>query len=135
MNLHAIVREAINIVNPDEPVTLYQALGQTNNRGTVTPRYQAGLSVLAQIQPEDDNLEHREALSTTAQGAEFWLFSDPSLPVTGISRQPMRGGDIIKRADGAFWLVDNSIEDWTPVGWAHVHATLQITPPEDVDDT
>ena len=39
LNLHDIVRGAINIVNPDEDVWLIQNIGQTNVKGRITAVY------------------------------------------------------------------------------------------------
>lgn len=39
LNLHDLVRGAINLVNPDEDVWLIQNIGQTNVKGRITAVY------------------------------------------------------------------------------------------------
>ena len=50
LNLHDLVRGAINIVNPDEDVWLIQNIGQTNVKGRITAVYAAPEKVRAQVQ-------------------------------------------------------------------------------------
>lgn len=131
INLHAIVRGAINAVNPDEIVTLYRAAGQVNVDGLVTPKYEAGEIVAAQWQPNDEKaLEHAEKLNAIKDSEQIFLYSDTVNPVAGLRRLPItRSGDMIER--GAQWyLVTCILEDWSRVGWINVEVTLQTKPPD-----
>jgi hypothetical protein len=134
VNLHGIARGAIRATNPDENVLLYQAVGEENSQGRITARYAAPLGITAQFQPTSDSLAHGDGISTTALTIEAFLHSDAARPVSGLARRPMaRTGDFIKRG-GAWLLVTNVIEDWSPVGWANVELTEQAEPPEGVSD-
>lgn len=132
LNLHNIARGAITRVFDDEAITLYQAAGQKNVLGKVTPVYKPPQAVKGNIQPLNaDTLKHLEQLNDTAATAEAFLYSDCPLPVSGIERQPLaRGGDIILRPDGTYWLVTSVIEDWTAAGWVSVGIVKQVIAPD-----
>lgn len=132
MNLHAIVRGAISALHPDEAVILRQSIGQQNIRGRVTPVYGPEQSVMAQIQMLSQNdLAQVEQISSTKIDRKAYLFApNPSMPPEGIVRPIGRNGDMLRRADGSWWLVTAMIEDFTASGWVCVGITLQIEPPD-----
>lgn len=132
VNLHAVVRGAIESIHPDEECTLYQAIGQKNIRGVVMPVYKEPQTIRANIQPLDtDALTHLDGTDDTSASEQAFLYSDDSFPVAGIRRFPtIRSGDFIKRADGTWYLVTSVIEDWSANGWANVGIKGQVTPPD-----
>lgn len=132
INLHAVVRNAITAVHPDEDCTLYQSLGQKNVMGVVTTVYAEPQEIKANWQPLDSQtLEHLERMGDTKASEQVFLYSNTTLPVSGVQRMPIsRTGDIIKRWDGTYWLVTSVIEDWSARGWANVGVTEQVTPPD-----
>ena len=106
MNLHAIVRNTITALHPDETVTLYQSLGQVNVLGRVKPSYAEGVVVQAQIQTlSADELAQREDASKTEIHAKAYLMADEAYPPAGIIRKFARNGDFIRREDGTWWLI------------------------------
>ena len=117
---------------PNETVTLYQADGQRNVKGVITPVYKAPQTVSANVQPLDsETLNHLERIGDTKASRQAFLYSFNSFPVAGVKRLPTpRGGDIFKRPDGTYWLITSVMEDWSDVGWANVGITLQVTPPD-----
>lgn len=131
MNLHHIVRGIIQTVHKDEPCYLIQAIGQSNVKGIVTPVYKKPFKILAQIQPAgSETLQMLEAFNVGGESMQAFLYSDPTLPVASVNRLPLtRGGDIVKRKDGTFWLVTAVLSDWTEEGWACVAITRQTSPP------
>lgn len=132
INLHGVVRGIITSVYPDEAITLYQADGQQNVKGVIKAMYKAPQAVKGNIQPLDtQTLAHLERIGDTKASMNAFLYSDPASPVKGTQRLPtMRGGDIIQRSDGTYWLITSLIEDWNAVGWCNVGITQQVTPPD-----
>lgn len=132
MNLHALVRQAITGLHPDEAVTLRQSIGQRNERGRVTPVYGPAQEVRAQIQSLGPNdLAQSEAVSSTRIDRKAYLFApDAGLPPQGLVRPLGRTGDMVQRADGTWWLVTAMIEDFTASGWVCVGITQQVDGPE-----
>ena len=131
LNLHALVRTAVTALHPDEAVTLYQATGQTNTLGRLAPTYAAPQTVQAQIQSlSAEDLAHVEEASRTEIARKAYLFApDAALPPAGIVRPLARGGDMLERADGTWWLVTGIMEDFTASGWVCVSMTQQIDAP------
>lgn len=132
INLHAVVRSAITAVHPDKDCTLYQSLGQKNVMGVVTTVYAEPQDIKANWQPLDSQtLDHLERMGDTKASEQVFLYSNTTLPVSGVQRMPIsRTGDIIKRWDGTYWLITSVIEDWSARGWANVGVTEQVTPPD-----
>ena len=131
-NLHALVRQAITGLHPDETVTLRQSVGQRNVRGRLTPVYGPAQVVQAQIQSLGQNdLAQSEATSNTRIDRKAYLYApDASLPPQGIVRPLSRTGDMLERADGTWWLVTAMIEDFTASGWVCVGITQQVDGPD-----
>lgn len=126
INLHKIVRSSITAIHEDETVELYQSAGQINILGELLPAYFEPLFVPAQIQTEGgDKLTHSGGISPNETTRRFYLYSDDLRPAPVI-RQKARGGDLIRRADGTWWLITATLEDFSGVGWVCVSAVLQI---------
>lgn len=134
MNLHAIANAAISAVNPNEIITLYQAVGQQNVRGLVTTRYLEPQKMTAQVQSEGNAaLQHSNNTGQSAIQKRFYVHTDASLTPLGLMRQKNRSGDFIKRADGTFWLVTSMPDDFSSHGkggWVCLVATLQTVIPD-----
>lgn len=136
MNLHAIARGAVQTLHPEETVALYQASGQTNNQGVISPAYEAAQPVQAQIQSlSTDELSNTEDVAQTGQTRKAYLFGPPvtTLIPQGIVRPLARSGDMIQRADGTWWLVTGMMEDYSASGWVCVQITQQVDAPQGVD--
>ena len=135
LNLHSIARSAIVALHPEESVTLYQASGQTNNQGVISPTYEAAQAVQAQIQSlSTDELANVENVAQTGQVRKAYLFGPPvtSLIPQGIVRPLARSGDMIQRADGTWWIVTGMMEDFSASGWVCVQITQQVDAPQGV---
>ena len=131
MNLHAIVRNTITALHPDETVTLYQSLGQVNVLGRVKPSYAEGVVVQAQIQTlSADELAQREDASKTEIHAKAYLMADEAYPPAGIIRKFARNGDFIRREDGTWWLITSVLEEFAKSGWVSVGMVQQIKEPD-----
>lgn len=139
LNLHALARDLIQSVHPEEKVTLYQSVGQINVKGVITPKYAPGQTVLAQVQSVGDaKLYHTDRVGQNDITRHFYLFANPALPPAGIVRPLARGGDIIRRASGSlcasdctWWQVVSVPEDFSAgSGWVLVLASLQTIAPD-----
>lgn len=135
MNLHAIAREAVQTLHPEETVTLCQSTGQRNDLGRIIPTYAEPQAVQAQIQSlSAEDLAHVDEASRTEVSRKAYLFApSPALPPSGIIRPLARNGDFIRRFDGTWWLVTGLIEDFTASGWVCVAMTQQVDGPQGVE--
>ena len=130
MNLHAMVAGAINAVNAHEAVTLYRCDGLTNTAGVVSVKYTPS-DIIAQVQaPSAADLRLYDNLADARHVKKFYIHA----PASTINRNEQTAGDIFKRADGSFWLIDAIRDDFSREGWLCCLATLQHEPPEGIDD-
>jgi hypothetical protein len=124
MNLHAIVRGAINTVNPDKTGILRRYLGETVGPGRKpVPTYYPDEPVTFQLQPlSKGDLMHVDGLNL--QG----LFK--SIHINGaiysVNRTMQKGGDLFI-IDGLTWLVIEPLELWD-TGWCRLLVCLQTDP-------
>lgn len=137
LNLHQVVRGAINALHPDEEVQIVRSLGsQPDENGFAVTRYTRFTGVLAQIQSESDAaLFHANMAGSNSIVRRIYLFtpkSEAEQPA-GIFRPLTRSGDYIVQRSGLVWLVTAIIENFAGVNWICVRATMQIEPPEGVE--
>lgn len=140
VNLHSIVRGAVNALHPDMRATLYRSTGQSvRPGGLVKSAYGEGVQVKVQVQSEGATvLYHADRVGMEEITRKMYLFCAPGLDlrVAGILRPLSRGGDMIKISpeeqwfSGTWWLVDGVVEDFSASGWSSVRATLQVNPPD-----
>lgn len=130
MNLHAIVSGAIGSVNHHEMVTIYRCTGLTNTAGVVHVTYTPS-DIMAQVQaPNAGDLKLFDNLADARHVKKFYINASAHT----INRHEETAGDIIKRADGSYWLIDMIRDDFSHEGWLCVIGTLQHNPPEIVID-
>ena len=144
LNLHDLVRGAINIVNPDEDVWLIQNIGQTNVKGRITAVYAEPEKVRAQVQTlSGDDLTVVNDTQRTERDRKFYLYAETKTgnAPSGIIRPLGKSGDFMRRNDGTYWKVYNVSEDYTTAGWVLVLPSQQVDVPDqaqtmmaDVDD-
>lgn len=135
LNLHDIVRGAINIVNPDEDVWLIQNISQTNVKGRITASYAPAQKVKAQVQTlSGDDLTVVNDTQRTERDRKFYLYAETKTgnAPSGIIRPLGKSGDFMRRNDGTYWKVYNVSEDYTTDGWVLVLASQQVDVPEQV---
>lgn len=131
LNLHAIVRGAINAVNPDMAGTWRQSAGYTIQAGGgTTPQY---IDHLVQLQVQalsgrDLQQATPEFLSQQGVKRAVYMFSDAQ----GVNRPDVEGGDLLlfpAHVGGPprAWLCVQVFETWTPdaVGFCKVGVVLQ----------
>ena len=135
LNLHDLVRGAINIVNPDEDVWLIQNIGQTNVKGRITASYAEPEKVRAQVQTlSGDDLTVVNDTQRTERDRKFYLYAETKTgnAPSGIIRPLGKSGDFMRRADGTWWKVYNVSEDYITDGWVLVLASQQVEVPKAV---
>lgn len=133
INLHNVVRSTITAVHPDEAVTLYRSIGMTNVKGEIKATYAAGVFIKAQIQSvSDDALYHVNRAGQNDTTRKAYLFAENSTAdkPASIVRPISRTGDIVRRADGTYWLVEAMLEDFSHANWVCVRIILQVKAPE-----
>jgi hypothetical protein len=130
MNLHGIVRGAINSVNPDITGTWRESTGfAPNAEYTPVPTYTDHTGVTMQVQAlSGKDLRHEAFLSIQGVKRSVYLYGN----VQGVERPNAKGGDLLLFAEnrgGAnrVWLVVAVLETWTPdtTGWCKVGVVLQ----------
>lgn len=132
LNLHAIVRGAINSVNPDILGTVRRSAGFTTNaQFEQVPAYAPDVpSVVMQPQPlSSRDLKTLDSLNITEIDLAVYVNGE----VTGVDREQQKGGDLLY-FNGNWWLVVAVLEAWSgPVqaGWtkAGVVKQRETTPP------
>lgn len=130
MNLHAIVRPAINTVNPE-----YLGVWRVSNGYTVganfrpVPGYTDHIDTPMQVQHlSGRDLVHTEFISQQGVKRTVYMFGN----VQGVVRPDVKGGDLLlfpenRGGPNRVWLVTHVLETWTPdvAGWCRVGVVLQ----------
>lgn len=137
LNLHGIVRGAINAVHPDVTVQVLRSVGsRPNEDGKPVPSFERLFGVRAQIQSENDAaLFHANMAGQNTITRKIYLYTpkDYAKQPASIFRPLSRSGDYIVQEDGTVWLVNAVTENFAGVNWVSVRATLQVHPPEGVE--
>lgn len=133
MNLHNLVRGAINTVTKDRSLTLYRATGEfqrTEDFETV-PEFSRGLEVRGQIQSiKADDIVQSEKTTTGAVIRRCYLHAPkkPKERPWAMWRPLGRAGDYLTDAYGSQWFVDAVLEDFSQEGWVCLQVILQQPP-------
>jgi len=122
MNLHGIVRNAINIVNPDVPGVMKVSLGMsvTDAAGHRTPAY-SEQAVTVQMQP----LSYTDLMKVDGlnlQGIKKKAYVNGNFE--GVNRPKQKGGDLLI-VNGETWLITQPLEEWPD--WCSFVVTLQVS--------
>lgn len=130
LNLHAIVRPAINSVNPEFLGTWRKSNGYTQDAtGRPLPQYIDTPGTPMQVQAlSGKDLLHEAFQSMQGVKRAVYLFGN----VTGIVRPDVQGGDLllfpeVRGGANRTWLVVIVMETWGPdtTGWCRVGVVLQ----------
>jgi hypothetical protein len=136
LNLHAVVRPAINAVNPDLYGTWQQSTGATSQTNFKrTPNFTTFTNVPMQVQAmSGGDLQKVNYLNLEKVTRAVYLYGNPQ----GVVRVDAKGGDLLLfpqllGGDIYTWLVFNVLEPWTSSieggGWTKVAVVLQDVPP------
>lgn len=117
LNLHQLVRGAINSVNPDQPVVILQSAGFAVVDYEQTPVWKPVVTVMAQAQPVADKTI--QLLQQQRQNSIWWDFYLAG-EWNSLRRSTEQGGDLLYW-NGFEWNVDQLLEAWVPsVGWTKI---------------
>lgn len=119
LNLHGIVRRAIQVVNPDTNVTIYISTGSTFVDGIAT---QGFVAVPARVQVQalsHESLHHLNGLQSAKAISNVYAFGNFST----VNRPSGSGGDLLQ-IDGEWWAIQNVLEWWP--GWCSFSVTQQL---------
>ena len=134
MNLHNIVRGAIQSNLPDEEFTLYRSIGQVNNdEGIMTASYSQGETIKGNFQSDSDAALHfsnMSAQNTIIRKLYVYATEDRETRPWSLYRPLSRTGDYIQDKRGDYWLVLAVTEDYSNVGWECLRVQLQQVRPE-----
>lgn len=110
MNLHGIVRGAINSVNPDRPALLLSSIGNTVNADfSQTPGYAPGVAVRIQIQPlGKEELRHIDRLNLQGVFRTVFMYGNTQ----GVVRVQAKGGDLLQFST----FQGERVQNWKVVG-------------------
>jgi hypothetical protein len=125
MNLHRVVAGAIGAINRHESIEVYRNVGTQNVKGKIVATYSKSEQI-AQIQaPTESDLKLSERFASAEHRIKVWTDS----PIGTINRVKESAGDLIKRADGTYWLVVEVTDDFNSEGWQCLLCVLQTKAP------
>lgn len=123
LNMHAIVRGAIEAVNEDVDGTVYVSTGNTNTRGILTPTF-VPVTARLQIQAQKHTpIEHENSLQTSNAFLTVYAYGNFS----DIERRSQQGGDLIyvpSGRRGGWYLNTQTLEWWDD--WCAFEVTMQL---------
>lgn len=123
MNLHGIVRGAIQAVNPDVPVSVRRSTGATQDAsGRSIPGYAPAVAAMGQRQAlTGKDLRFLENLNVQGVTDKMYLYGN----IEGLIRADGRGGDLITCA-GHVYKVGAVLERWPD--WCALALIMQLDP-------
>lgn len=135
-NLHAVVRSAIQAVNPDIPALWIPSRGYTVSANGLkqTPVYGEPCRIRAQVQPASNKaLAHPDYMNMGGTLRSVYMYGYPQ----SLDRVEAKGGDLLQfpQHPGApvenwyVFLVDESGWSLPHGGWAKVSVVLQTDRP------
>lgn len=133
LNLHSIVRSAINVNYQDQQFDIYRSLGQKNINSIVQAFYAPAEVVLGNFQSEGDSaLDHADLAGQNTIIRKLYLYAtdDRKTRPWSIYRPLARSGDFIVDKHGGYWLITAVLEDFSDAGWVCVRCTFQEENPE-----
>jgi hypothetical protein len=134
VNLHGIVRPAINSVNPDRTALYLKSTGPVSNADfSQSPTYAPGVALRIQIQPLDrEGLRHVEKLNLTGVFRTVYMYGNTQ----GVVRVQAKGGDLLQFRT----FQGEPVQNWKVIevdgpwnvnagGWTKVYVCLQTDTP------
>lgn len=126
LNLHNIVRSAINYNKQDTDLILYRASELIFEKGIKTQQYEK-INIKGSWQSENDstlNFADMSGKNTTTRKLYIYAENDSEKRPWTLYRPLSRGGDFVQDMDGNFWSVIAVIEDFSDCGWECLRCTL-----------
>jgi hypothetical protein len=126
LNLHGIVRGAIEVVNDDVDGTVYVNTGRTNVRGILTPTF-TPVSARLQVQAQKHTpLAHERGLEYSNSFLTIYAYGN----FADVERRMGTGGDMINVPAGPRigWYYVTTVLEWWP-DWCALEVTTQLNAP------
>lgn len=124
MNMHRIVRGAIQRVNRDKPGTIYVSTGKTMAGGISTPTF-APVNAQLQVQSAShESLYYLNGLQGSKAISIVYAYGNFST----VNRPSGKGGDLVM-VGGRWWAIQNVLEGWDDLGspeWCSFSITQQL---------
>ena len=133
MNLHDIVRGAINVNLEDQSFTLLRSTASGVTNGVRVAKYVKVEGLKGNFQSEGDaalNFSNNAAQNTIIRRLYLYATSDRSTRAWTIYRPLARAGDYVLNDKGEYWQVSAVIEDFSDAGWECLRVTFQQTDPK-----
>lgn len=133
MNLHDIVRGAINVNLEDQSFTLLRSEGAGVVNGVRVSKYRKVEDLKGNFQSEGDaalNFSNNAAQNTIIRRLYLYADSDRATRAWTIYRPLARAGDYVLNNKGEYWQVSAVIEDFSDAGWECLRVTFQQTDPK-----
>lgn len=130
LNLHALARPFVTMVNPEVTVIILESAGFAVVDYEQRPAWRPAVAVQAQAQPVAD-----KTLQFLVQQRQNTIWHDFYLPGEwhGLNRAQGKGGDLLYWA-GFEWQVDQVLERWP--GWCKVRCVqLRAAEPPEIGAT
>jgi hypothetical protein len=121
LNLHDIVRGAVQAVNDDQPGIVYIATGATLTRGIAVPNFNA---VPAQLQIQAtpfERVEHARGVLYSENKIIIYAYGN----FDGIDRPDQTGGSVVQVTGTSDWYAVTQVLEWWP-GWCCLEVTRQL---------
>lgn len=133
LNLHSIVRHAINTNYQDDSFTYYRSLGQENVNGLIKALYAPAETITGNFQSEGDStLDHANLAGQNSTIRKLYIHAsnDRESRPWSLYRPLARSGDYIVDKFGGYWLITAVLEDFSDAGWVCVRCTFQTDTPQ-----
>ena len=134
MNLHDIVRGAIQTNLEDESLTWFRSAGQiVDDEGIATAGYYPGVAVKGSFQSEGDAALHFAGMDgSNSIIKKLYVYADnsPDTRPYSMYRLCTRSGDYFLDKHGQYWYVMAVTEDFSEAGWVSLRVQLQQVTPE-----
>lgn len=127
LNLHAIVRGAIEAVNDDVDGTVYVNTGRTNTRGILRPTFAPVVARLQVQAQKHDPIQQERSLAYSNGYLTMYAYGN----FADIERPKGTGGDVINIPAGprAGWYYCTQVLEWWP-DWCSFEVTTQLNAPD-----
>lgn len=120
INMHDLVRDAIQTVNPDVDGAVYVSTGATTWRGVRTPTFAQLPTQRLQVQAmSHTELYHLNGLNYAGGMSKLYAYGN----LSGVLRPTGNGGDLVRLGD-EWWAIQHVLEWWP--GWCCVAITRQV---------
>lgn len=124
MNLHDIVSNAINAINPFQEITITSRGGYTvNDYGERVASEGSSITVMADIQPiSSEDIKFINNYNQSSIYKSFYVSAD----VHGINRPLVKAGDIVTWGSQTYYVTSLKEGWYETCGWNHFIGSLQL---------